>query len=824
VTYTRSTFLISGPEARWGFGSEGAWEFTMRKVGTLCLMLALAFFALQRSGFGQANHGELRLKVTDPAGLGVRTSVRIVSEANGYRNTLDTDDEGTLIAQRLPYGVYNLEIKQPGFAHVLEIISVRSSVPLEYKLELRLSAVGEVVNVEAQSTLVNPEQAGSVSQIGSEEIRTRVMSVPGRTMQDLVNDQPGWLYEGNAVLHPRGSEYQTQFVVDGIPLTDNRSPGSGPELEGDDVQSVSIYTAGIPAEYGRKMGGVIEVNTLQDAQAGFHGNVALSGGSFDSAGVFAQGQYVWGKNAFGASASGSMSDHYLNPVVPENYTNTGTLGDFSAHYERDLTPQNRLNLIVRHEFARYELPNEQVQQTPHLDSLDPSLPLGSQLETASNIETMGIASYQHTFSSNMVADLHAMVRDKAINFNSNDYATPIEVFQNNGFREGYVRGTISVTRGRHEWKAGFETDNATLNENFRYAITNPTLFGPDTPPTFSFAANRPDLEQSAFVQDRIRLGKWTVSAGLRWDHYQLLLNRNAVQPRLAVSRYVPSADLLLHFSYDRVFQTPSFENILLSSSTAVESIDPTSFLRLPVQPSEGNYFELGMTKGFAGKLRVDANYYRRYVGNYADDDQIQNTAISFPIAFRKSVIYGAETKIDLPEWRRFSGFLSYSYMVGNVWYPVTGGLFLGGDAQGIPTSGHFPDSQDQRHALRGRLRYQVHPRFWVAGGVQYDSGLPFEFQCDPTLPSSQCIAQEVQTYGQPVVDRINFTRQRIFPAFQVNASAGADLYKSDRIKMRFQADGQNLTNVLDVIDFGGLFSGNAIGPSRSFTLRLTAAF
>ncbi len=796
----------------------------MRKMGIACLILALTFFALECSGFGQANHGELRLKVTDPAGLGVRTSVRIVSEANGYRNTLDTDDEGNLIAQRLPYGVYKIEIKQPGFANVLETISVRSSVPMEYKLQLRLSAVGEVVNVEAKSTMVNPEQAGSVSQVGSEGIQTRVTSVPGRSMQDLVNAQPGWLYEGNAVLHPRGSEYQTQFVVDGIPLTDNRSPGFGPELEADDVQSASIYTAGIPAEYGRKMGGVVEVNTLQDVQAGFHGNVVLSGGSFDSAGLFAQGQYVWAKNALGASASSSMSDHYLNPVVPENYTNAGTLGDFSAHYERDLTAQDRLNLIVRHEFARYELPNEQVQQAPHLDSLDPSMPLGSQLETASNIETMGIASYQHTFSSNMVADLHAMVRDNAINFNSNDYATPIEVFQNNGFREGYVRGTISVTRGRHEWKAGFETDDATLNENFRYAITDPTQFDPDTPPTFSFAANRRDLEQSVFVQDRIRLGKWTVSAGLRWDHYQLLLNRNGVQPRLAVSHYIPSVDLLLHFSYDRVFQTPSFENILLSSSTAVESIDPTSFFRLPVQPSEGNYFELGMTKGFAGKLRVDANYYRRYVNNYADDDQIQNTAISFPIAFNKSVIYGAEAKVDLPDWRRFSGFLSYSYMVGNAWYPVTGGLFLGGDAQGIPTSGHFPDSQDQRHTLRGRLRYQLHPRFWVAGGVQYDTGLPFEFQCDPTIPISQCIAKEVQTYGQQVVERINFTRQRILPAFQVNASAGADLYKSDRIKIRFQADGQNLTNVLDVIDFGGLFSGNAIGPSRSFTLRFSTAF
>jgi hypothetical protein len=42
--------------------------------------------------------------------------------------------------------------------------------------------------------------------------------------------------------------------------------------------------------------------------------------------------------------------------------------------------------------------------------------------------------------------------------------------------------------------------------------------------------------------------------------------------------------------------------------------------------------------------------------------------------------------------------------------------------------------------------------------------------------------------------------------------------------MRFQADGQDLTNILDVIDFGGLFSGNAIGPGRSAMLRLTTAF
>jgi TonB-dependent receptor-like protein len=770
----------------------------MKRLGALFIFFAQPLFC-------QSNSGELRLKVTDPSGLGVKANVQIISAANQYRNTLTTSDQGSLDVQRLPYGIYQLQIAQPGFAAVAESVEIHSGLPTEYHIRLKLPTVNESVTVKASNTLIDPDQAGSVNQIGTDVIQDRLSSIPGRSLQDLVNSQPGWLYEGNAVLHPRGSEYQTQFVVDGIPLTDNRSPSFGPAIDADDVQSMSIYTAGIPAEYGRKMGGVVEVNTLQNSQPGFHGRAVLSGGSYDSAGASAQGQYSWDKNTFGASASGSMTDHYLNPVVPQNYSNAGTLGDFSVNYERDLTAKDRLRFIARHELSRYDIPNEQVQQA------------AGQRQTADNFETMGIASYEHTFSSNAMADFRSMFRDNSNDFNSNPASTPIEVFQHNRFREAYFKATTTINQGRNEWKFGVESDNIFLHENFNYIITDPTRFGGSTPLTFAFLASRPDLEQSAFVQDQIRLNNWTINAGLRWDHYQLLLNRQAVDPRFAISRYFPSAGLLAHFSYDRVFQTPSFEDILLSSSTAVEALN-SSFLRLPVEPSEGNYYEAGLTKEFLGKIRLDTNYFRRLVANYADDDQIDNTSITYPIAFRKAVIYGAEAKLELPDWRHISGFVSYSYTVGNAWLPVTGGLFLGGDATQAESqlSGHFPDSQDQRNTVRGRLRYQVTSRFWIAGGIQYDTGLPFEFDGDPVTVLAQ--------YGQQVLNRINFARGRIYPAFQVNASAGVDIYNSDRMKMRFQIDGQNLNNILDVIDFGGLFSGNAIGPSRSYALRLTTNF
>ncbi len=208
----------------------------IRRFRALFLFCALPVFC-------QSNSGELRLRVIDPFGHGVRTAVHILSAGNQYRTSLLTDDQGNLNVQRLPYGNYQLELEPPGFAPVSDSLVIRSSLPTRYLIALKLPAVNQSVTVNAVNTLIDPEQAGSVSQIGSELLQHRLSSIPGRSLQDLVNSQPGWLYEGNAVLHPRGSEYQTQFVVDGIPLTDNRSPSFGPEIEADDVQSMSIYTA-----------------------------------------------------------------------------------------------------------------------------------------------------------------------------------------------------------------------------------------------------------------------------------------------------------------------------------------------------------------------------------------------------------------------------------------------------------------------------------------------------------------------------------------------------------------------------------------------------
>jgi len=795
----------------------------------------------------QSNSGELRLSVTDPSGEGVRAKVQLTSEANQYYATFHTDIAGRLDARRLPYGVYQIQIGAPSFATVSQSITIRSALPIDRAVQLRLASVSQSVTVRASGTLIDPYRAGAVSEMGTQTIQTRLTSIPGRSIQDLVNSEPGWLYEGNAVLHPRGSEYQTQFVVDGIPLTDNRSPGFGPSLEANEIQSMTIYTAGIPAEYGRKMGGVVVVNTIRNEQPGLHGQLALLGGSYSTGGIDTQDEYTWKTNSVGLSASGNGTRHYLNPVVPENYRNSGTAGNLALNYERQFTPKDHLTLIASHELARYEIPNELVQQSgawlPSSDNIvgcpPPSarpepgdcvfIP-GGQLQTGDNFETMGIASYQHIFTTRALVELHAMSRDNSLDFHSNPASWPLIATQHNDFKEIYFNGSLSVDHRDQEWKAGVESDNKFLRENFNYVMPDcASASDPQCPiylgildagaTTFAFSGSRPDLEQAGYLQDSIQLNNWAIDAGIRWDHYQLMVNQNAASPRAAISRYFPSIGMKLHVSCDRIFQTPSFENIILSSSRAAEDLDTSvPAVQLPVEPSHGSYYELGTTNAFFGKIRLTANMFRRDVNNYADDSQILSTGISFPIAFRKAILYGAEGKLEIQEWGRFSGFASYSWIVGNAWYPLTGGLLLGEDAASATTqlSGHFPDSQDQRNTVRDRILCHITPRVWLAAGTDYNSGLPFR----PDLTPQQYATE----YGRVVINHLNFNRDRIHPYFTQNASLSTDLYQHEGLSIRLQADGQNLSNTLELIDFGGLFSGNAVGPGRMGTLRLTLTF
>ena len=83
-------------------------------------------------------------------------------------------------------------------------------------------------------------------------------------------------------------------------------------------------------------------------------------------------------------------------------------------------------------------------------------------------------------------------------------------------------------------------------------------------------------------------------------------------------------------------------------------------------------------------------------------------------------------------------------------------------------------SQDERHTVRPRLRQQIVPQVWVAGGADYGSGLSFEFEGIQPVATAQ--------FGQALADRLNFGRGRVKPNPSFDASAGADFVEDGQIR------------------------------------------
>lgn len=778
----------------------------LRRLAQLSL-LGTSFALSAPLVYAQRERGELRVEAHDEQGAAVAVNAELLSESAQFHKFFHASSEGRFTAQDLPFGVYRLSLRAEGFAAWNRLVEIRSEVPVQVLATLGVAPFSTQVQVTDSATLVDSSSIATIYSIGRESLNEQLSVQPGRDLSDVVSDTPGWLYEANGVLHPRGSEYDVQYVFDGLPLTQNRSPAFAPSLDADQIESVRVLTAGYPAEYGRKLGGIVEVSTVKDAPRGFHGQLDADGGSFATASGSAGLSYSEGQNHFFASATGFHADRYLDPPVLQNFTNRGNADGIAASFERDFSNHDRLQISFFDRASRFLVPNELVQEQ------------AGQRQDGGDRETGGQATFQHTVSPDLFFSVSGSLRDSTATLASNPLSTPLIVSQRRGFREGYFRSDLAGHNGHHDWKAGADSIFSHVREALQYEITNPAQFDPGTQQQLNFAARHWDMEPSVYVQDEWHHGNWNLSGGLRLDVYRFVVHENALSPRVGVSRYVAPWNLLIHGSYDRVFQTPATENLLLASSSQLSSVDP-NVLRLPVQAARANYYEVGFTESLFGHLRLDANVFRRDFRNYSDDDVLFDTGVSFPIAFYRARIAGEEVRLALRRWGRFSGQLSYSNQYGIGQGPVTGGLFVGDDAtKGLTNTSKFAVSQDQRNTLHARLRFEATRRVWLALSAGYGSGLPVEI--DPTLINPAYLLSQ---FGHAILSEVNLNRGRVRPNYSLDIASGVELYHKETRSANFEMQAANLTDHVNVINFESVFSGTAVAPPRSLFAKLRLTF
>jgi outer membrane receptor protein involved in Fe transport len=780
----------------------------------------------------QTRIGSIQGTILDPSGAVVPgASVTITQSVTGYNQTAKADAEGNFRLVNVPFNVYNLRVEAGGFQAATQQIDVESSAPTNVSFNLVVGAANAVVDVtgDAESARVEQDKTSSDTDISQTLLERPIGASPSRGVEAIVASVPGFAPDDNGRLHPRGSESQVQYVVDGVPITDNLSAIFSTSLDARTLRTVEVLTGGIPAEFGDKLGGVINVNTRSGLEQPTSGGITLSGGSFSTGEIGGDFSTRTEKFGFLGNVSATTSRRFLDPPTIENYNNLGRTAKGFFRFDYRFDDKNSIRGTFLIGGSNFHVPNRLEQE------------IAGQDQSQRNRDNSVFISYERVFSSTIFGQFSFFNRYGTAELFSNPQSTPVAAFQNRTLQNtGGIFG-ISVVKGKNTFKFGGQLTVTPVRENFSFyptepfedladdngnAVPNPiNNFTAANP--FVFDGRRTGRTFSFYAQDRVSPFKnFTIDAGVRYDNYRLIIKDSGISSRIGIAYFIPQTKTTLRASYNRFFQTPPSENLLLASSAQAAALSPLAVLQgqsgvRPILPDKQNVFEVGAQQQLTKYLRVNLTAYQKRIKNFGDKDQFFDTGVIFPITISEGSVTGEELRLETAQIKGFSGFLSYANARAFGVAPINGGLFLGESAESLEDPGlRFANDHDQRNSAQFQVNYSHQKSgLYAFFGGRYDSGYPTDVEPGTTLAQFTADGFDPRLYP-----KIDFERGRVRPRTVLNFSVGADLFRKEHTTLNVQFDVQNLANKLFLYNFESVFSGTHVGFPRLVSGRIALRF
>jgi hypothetical protein len=754
--------------------------------------------------------GTVQGTVTDPTGAVVpNATVTITSAISGYKQTTITNETGFYHFSGVPYQAFQVHVEAPGFEHADAQGELRSNIPLAVNLKVGLKKTTEEVTVTETTPLLETTSAGTHHDIDASLIQRAPIITASGGVERLVQTMPGVVQDENGGMHPRGSESQVQYVVDGMPITDNLASGFSTTLSAATLRSAEVITGNVPAEYGGKLAAVVTVNTKSGLEMPWTGNVEFGAASFGVASL--AGDFGGHTKNFGIyiNASGIRSGRYLESPEIVSLHNRGGNARLFAKFDWNASPKDFFHLSLSANGTDAQIPNRILQD---------QMGQRQDQQLRDNSQTL---SYDHIFSDHLLANVILFRRESTARLlDPNATGFPFVSTQARRQRLEGFRTNFSYDRGIHNAKVGVEFHNVPLRESFTLATRDPAILADPTEPISAFPVSSPFVfdgklggkEFSFYAQDRVTLvDGLTIEAGFRYDHYDFVVHDDALSPRIGLAYHVKPTKTVLRAAYNRWFQTPQIEGLLVSSAPQLGTFATLSnpFVRA-VPPERTNFYELGLQQQIGRYIRLDVSRYVKTIKNFQDKDQFLDTPIFFPIAIARGDVRGQEVRVDVAPYRGFTGYVSYANSIAVGTTPLVGGLFLGEEDPTLLAPGvQFYADHDQRNTVTFGATYNVLKNAWMNFSGRYESGTPSEI--DPAefaaLPS----------YAQ---EALNPERGRVQPRTILDASAGWDLMQDRTVPVTLLFTVTNLTNKFYYYDFGSVFSGTHVGRPREFAGRI----
>jgi hypothetical protein len=800
---------------------------------TTVFVLALGFIPQT----GQATSaGSIRGTVLGPDGKAMGgVPVQLRNDITGFKADTTTGSDGAFQFFSIPFNPYELHVEVQGFRAVHQQLDLRTSIPREITIALELPAVTESAVVTAEPTAAQLETDTSMSHIDIDKsyIQRAPAAVASRAMEEIITSTPGFAKDENGRFHFQGAHSQGEFVVDGQTISDQTGVTFSNSIDPGIAQSLEIIYGNVPAEYGEKMGTVINMVTKSALGSAFKGDVHAGYARFDT---YEGGATLGGgTDRFGvlAAVNASGSDYFTDPVNPSNLNNSGNTQRVFLRLD-SATPglSNALRFTALLGRTDRHVTNTYTQEANGQDK---------PVQTYDQNYNLG---WQNVLSPSTVIDVTAFGRLTRFTLYQSTGDTPILADSNRSIDNYGVAPSLTWTNGAHEIKMGAILKKFPIREFFRFGITDPAFNDPNSESynpniaafdltrggaPFEFESSRTGTYVAGYVQDNIRLKNFTANLGLRYDHNDLPVTDVQLEPRVGFAYYIPTTGTVFRASYNRVLFTPEYENILLSSSEEAARIVPPAVMEsrplgggiLLVHSERQDAWTIGVQQALGARVRLDFDYWQRRTKNAGDQDQFENTGVLFPLAFASGKYDGWDLRLDLAPTVGFRGFVSAGHVHAIYVPPPAGGLFLDQSAVDSITGGPFLIDHDQKLAIQSGIFYDIaQTGVWLGTNVRYDSGLVTDASPEELLqdPDNAFAAPYVQVNSGGDLDP-----NRVKPRTIFDFSVGADLaqYKVPVSLQLMVLNAFDKNGVYNILSVNG---GTHVIPPRRFAVRATVNF
>src|SRR5882724_1797797 len=245
----------------------------------------------------------------------VGATVEMRNPVSGFTRTTTTDVRGNFSFPNVPFNPYHLTITKQGFASNAQDVDVRSVVPTNLTVNLKVTGSSETVTVEASAEDLLENDPTFHTDVDRGLFDKLPLESQSSSVSSLVTlASPGIAADSNGLFHGVGDHAENSFSVDGQPITDQQSKVFSNQIPLDSIQSMEVISGAPPAEYGEKASLVINVTTRSgQGMTTPHGAVTASYGSFGTSNVgfnFGYGGEKWGNFI---SLNGLNSGRFLDP-------------------------------------------------------------------------------------------------------------------------------------------------------------------------------------------------------------------------------------------------------------------------------------------------------------------------------------------------------------------------------------------------------------------------------------------------------------------------------------------------------------------------------